>query len=122
MSDPLTSIAAPLLPTTQTDPTSSLTGTRGVEQSSRERQKLRNAALEFEAILLSSWWEQMQKSSLTPDDSSKDPGFDTLQSLGTRAMSQALAARGGLGIAQMMIRQLSPALKCKESKAETSKD
>ena len=79
--------------------------------ASRDRQKLRNAALEFEAILLSSWWDQMQKCSLAPDDTGREPGFDTLQSLGTRAVSLALAGRGGLGIANLMIRQLSPAIK-----------
>ena len=103
-------------------PNRGLDGSSEARQTDQERQKLRNAALEFESILLSSWWEQMQKSSLGSDESGHEPGFDTLQSLGTRAMSLALAARGGLGIAQLMIRQLSPALNHKETKVETGKD
>ena len=99
--------------------TASRSVTEGTEAPmSRDGQKLRNAALEFEAILLSSWWDQMQKCSLTPDENGHEPGFDTLQSLGTRAVSLALAGRGGLGIADLMIRQLSPAIKPEVPKAE----
>lgn len=122
MIDSLSYPQVPILPSSGSSPNSSAAGGTEAKQLSPEGQKLRNAALEFEAILLSSWWEQMQKSSLTPDESNREPGFDTLQSLGTRAMSLALASRGGLGIAQLMIRQLSPALKPNEEKAETGND
>lgn len=122
MIDSLSYPQVPILPSSGSSPNSSAAGGAEAKQLSPEGQKLRNAALEFEAILLSSWWEQMQKSSLTPDESNREPGFDTLQSLGTRAMSLALASRGGLGIAQLMIRQLSPALNPNEEKAERGKD
>jgi Rod binding domain-containing protein len=70
-------------------------------------QKLTKAAQEFEGILLSSWLEEMQKSSLDPSDAGQEAGSETLRSLGTQAVAQAWAQRGGLGIARMIVRHFS---------------
>jgi Rod binding domain-containing protein len=67
--------------------------------------KLVKAAREFEAILLQSWLEKMNKSCLGTEES-QDPAHDTVSSLGTHAIATALAARGGIGIADMILRQL----------------
>ena len=66
-------------------------------------QKLTKAAQEFEGILLSSWLEEVQKSSLDPSDAGQDAGSETMRSLGTQAVAQAWAQRGGLGIARMIV-------------------
>jgi Rod binding domain-containing protein len=66
-------------------------------------QKLTKAAQGFEGVLLSSWLEEAQKSSLDPSAAGKDAGSETLRSLGTQAVAQALAQRGGLGIARMIV-------------------
>jgi Rod binding domain-containing protein len=66
-------------------------------------QKLTKAAQEFEGVLLSSWLEEAQKSSLDPSAAGQDAGSETLRSLGTQAVAQALALRGGLGIARMIV-------------------
>jgi len=66
-------------------------------------QKLTKAAQEFEGVLLSSWLQEMLKSSLDPSDAAQDAGSGTLRSLGTQAVAQALAQRGGLGIARMIV-------------------
>jgi Rod binding domain-containing protein len=66
-------------------------------------QKLTKAAQEFEGVLLSTLLEEFQKSSLDPSDASQGAGAETLRSLGTQAVAQALAARGGLGIARMIV-------------------
>jgi Rod binding domain-containing protein len=66
-------------------------------------QKLTKAAQEFEGVLLSSWLEEVQKSSLDPSDAGQDAGSETLRSLGTQAVAQAWAQRGGLGIARMIV-------------------
>jgi Rod binding domain-containing protein len=66
-------------------------------------QKLKKAAQEFEGVLLSSWLEEMQKSSLDSSGSGQEAGAETLRSLGTQAVAQALAQRGGLGIARMIV-------------------
>ena len=65
--------------------------------------KLAKAAQDFEGILISSWLEEVQKSSLDPSGTSEDAGSETLRSLGTQAVAQALAQRGGLGIARMIV-------------------
>ena len=67
--------------------------------------KLAKSAREFEAILLQSWLEKMNQSFAGLEES-QDPAHDTLTSLGTQAIAQALAARGGIGIANMIVRQL----------------
>jgi Rod binding domain-containing protein len=70
-------------------------------------QKLTKAAREFEGILLSSWLEEVQKSSLDPSDPGQEAGSETLRSLGTQAVAQALADRGGFGIARMIVHHFS---------------
>ena len=67
--------------------------------------KLVKAAHEFESILLQSWMEKMNKSFLGTEES-QDPAHDTVSSLGTQAIASALSARGGIGIASMILRQL----------------
>jgi Rod binding domain-containing protein len=69
--------------------------------------KLRKAAAEFEAQLLSSWWTTMKQSGMSGEDEDSDPGKDTLDQLGMQAMSSAVAnGRGGLGIGDMLVRSL----------------
>ena len=70
-------------------------------------QKLTRVAQEFEGILLSSWLEEVQKDSLDPSGASLGAGSETLRSLGTQAVAQALAQRGGVGIARMIVRHFS---------------
>jgi Rod binding domain-containing protein len=66
-------------------------------------EKLKKAAQEFEGVLLSTWLEEMQKSSLGSSRAGQEAGGETLRSLGTQAVAQALAQRGGLGIARMIV-------------------
>ncbi|MFZ0085495.1 MAG: hypothetical protein WA211_15270 [Candidatus Acidiferrales bacterium] len=69
--------------------------------------KLRKAAAEFEATLLSSWWSSMKQGGLSSGEEDTDPGKDTLDQLGMQAMSAAVAnGRGGLGIGDMLVRSL----------------
>jgi Rod binding domain-containing protein len=66
-------------------------------------QKLTKVAQEFEGILLSSLLEEVQKGSLDPSGAGQAAGSETLRSLGTQAVAQALAERGGVGIARMIV-------------------
>ena len=68
--------------------------------------KLKKAASEFESMLLAKWWSSMKESTLGADDDSSDPGHDTLDQMGIQAMSSAVASRGGLGIASMLVHSL----------------
>lgn len=67
--------------------------------------KLSKVAQEFEAILLSSWLEKLQASFTGIDDGS-DPAHETLASMGTQAIASALAARGGIGVAKILVQHL----------------
>jgi len=86
-------------------PYSTLNSTPQVEQAEpgSRLQKLEKVAKDFEGVLLSSWLEEVQKSSLDPSGPGQAAGSETLRSLGTQAVAQAIAQRGGLGIARMIV-------------------
>ena len=79
----------------------------GAAQAAQASSKLPKSAQEFEAILPQSWLEKMNQSFVGSGES-QDAAHDTLSSLGTQAAASALAARGGIGIARMLVRQLQP--------------
>src|SRR5271170_5190826 len=61
-------------------------------------QRLRKAAGEFEAMLLSNLWKSMKSTFASPDDQSEDPAHETLDDMGIQAMSSAVGKAGGLGL------------------------
>jgi Rod binding domain-containing protein len=67
-----------------------------------------NAAREFEANLVRSLLESMEKTFATLPGESTIPGADDYNYLGTQALAEGLAARGGFGIAAMISRHLPP--------------
>ncbi len=71
--------------------------------------KLRKAAQAFESILISELWQNFQPSGSWSGET-PTAGSDTLNSLAIQTMSTALAQRGGLGIAKMLVHQLEPSL------------
>jgi Rod binding domain-containing protein len=73
-------------------------------------QKLKKVAQDFEGILLASLLDEAQKGSLDPSPTSLGAGSETLRSLGSQAVAQALAERGGVGIARMIVHHFSPKL------------
>lgn len=81
--------------------------------------RLKNAAHEFEASLLTELLKPMrQRSALFgaedgDDDSSAD---SSMREYGTEAMAQCLSERGGIGIARMVLAKLAP-LEAKEQNA-----
>lgn len=70
--------------------------------------KLVKAAQDFESMLLSSWLEKLEASFTGPNDGS-DPAHDTLASMGTQAIASALAARGGIGLAKVLLQHFTKA-------------
>jgi Rod binding domain-containing protein len=79
----------------------------GQEQRPPSASKLTKAAQEFESLLLQSWLEKMNEGFVGACEST-DPAHNTVNSLGTQAIASALAARGGIGLAAMILRQLQP--------------
>lgn len=84
------------------DATSSLASTTITGRTREE--KLKKASVQFESMLVSSLWKDMEKT--FGQDDSDQPGFDTMQDMGLRAMTTALAASGGIGIAKMIDKQV----------------
>jgi Rod binding domain-containing protein len=71
--------------------------------------KLRQAAGEFESMLLANLWKSM-KSTFASSDDSDDPAHETLEDMGIQAMSSAVGKAGGLGLAKLVIKYLEPIL------------
>ncbi len=72
--------------------------------ASAARMKAEKAACDFEAILLSSLLEKLQTTfaGTREDDPS---GSGNYAVMGTQALASAMAARGGIGIARMLLQQ-----------------
>ncbi len=66
--------------------------------------KAEKAARDFEAVLLASLLDSLQKTFAgTPED---DPsGSSNYALMGTQALASAMAARGGIGIARLILQQ-----------------
>ncbi len=73
-------------------------------------QKLRQAAAEFEGMLLSTLWKSMKSTFSTPDDDSSDPAHETLDDMSIQSMSNAVGKAGGLGLGKLILKHLEPML------------
>jgi Rod binding domain-containing protein len=65
------------------------------------------AAREFEASLIASLLESMEKTFASVPGDPALPGSDDYNYLGTQALASGIAARGGLGIAALIARSLA---------------
>jgi Rod binding domain-containing protein len=77
--------------------------------SSNELSKLRKAAGEFESILLESLWKSMKETFSDPDEEA-DPTLKSFDDWGIQAMASAVGNSGGLGIKNMILKYLEPAV------------
>ncbi len=64
------------------------------------------AAREFEASLINSLLASLEKTFASAPGESEIPGADSYNYLGTQALSEAIAARGGFGIAHLIAQHL----------------
>jgi len=76
-------------------------------KASNDDAKIDKSAQEFESMLLSTWLQQAQQSMASvpgADDDGDDSGGlkEQMMSLGTQALSTALAADGGIGLGKMI--------------------
>ncbi|MGH9453722.1 MAG: hypothetical protein ACRD2O_07095 [Terriglobia bacterium] len=72
--------------------------------------KLLAGCQEFEGMLLTKWWEGMDKTFGDPTDSEDDAGGDTMRELGIQSAANGIASEGGMGLSALMYKQLAPAL------------
>ena len=68
------------------------------------KMKAEKAAQDFEAVLLGSVLESLQKSFAAPSDDAT-VGSDNYAAMGTQALAGAMSAHGGIGIARMILHQ-----------------
>jgi Rod binding domain-containing protein len=67
--------------------------------------KSAKAARDFESVLLTSLFDSLQKS-FAFDSQDSTPGSSDYRLMGTRALAEAVAASGGIGIARLILRHL----------------
>ncbi len=70
--------------------------------------KNEKAARDFEALLLTPVLDSLQKTFAGDSEDSKTPGASDYRQMGSQALAQAIATRGGIGIAQLVLRHLQP--------------
>jgi Rod binding domain-containing protein len=80
---------------------------QALDQASVDPNKLANAAKQFEALMMG----QVLKAARSSSDggwlgTGDDPSSDMTMELGEQQLAQALAARGGMGIARMVTKNL----------------
>ena len=69
------------------------------------------AAREFEATLIASLFESMEKTFATVPGEDQLAGADDYNYMGTHALAEGIAARGGFGIARLLTPNLYPTQK-----------
>jgi len=81
------------------------------------------AAQEFEANLLSSWWEEAEKGikDTMGGEQELGSGFEGLKGVAMHNMAMNIVKSGGIGISRMIFHSLEPALRRKlQDQVQTS--
>jgi flagellar protein FlgJ len=70
--------------------------------------KLQDAAGKFEAMLIAQMLKSARKTDSGGWSGESDPSTSSLMEMGEQQLADMLGAQGGLGIAQMVVKQLAP--------------
>src|ERR1700693_3937130 len=70
--------------------------------------KNEKAARDFEAMLLTPVLDSLQRTFAGNSEDDNIPGASDYRQMATAALAQAIAARGGIGIAQLILRHFDP--------------
>jgi Rod binding domain-containing protein len=76
--------------------------------SQKDVAKNQKAARDFEAMLLTPVLDALQKTFSGDSQDAKTPGASDYRHMATEELAQSIAARGGIGIAQLILRHLQP--------------
>jgi len=74
----------------------------------KEVAKNEKAARDFEAMQLKPLLDSLQKTFAGNSEDANTPGASDYRLMGTEALAQSIAARGGIGIGQLILRHLQP--------------
>jgi Rod binding domain-containing protein len=89
-------------------------------KGANDSSKIDKGAQQFEAMLISSWLQQAEKSFATVPGAEDDPdaaGRDQMMSMGVQSLADSLAASGGIGIAKMIAKAMHAAAEKTENSA-----
>jgi hypothetical protein len=75
--------------------------------------KLMSAAQEFEAHLISAWWEEAEQDLDDRSGGALGSGLDGLKGLAMNSVATAMVKAGGIGLARTIFHSLEPALRRK---------
>lgn len=86
-----------------------MTAPSGLDSSQSHAAKIRQAATEFEALLIAQMLKSTRESGggMTGDAEEQDETNSTVLELGEQQLAQSLSSSGGLGIANMVIAGLT---------------
>lgn len=82
--------------------------TAGDPASAKVIAKNVKAARDFEALLLAPVLDALQQTFAGVSGDSDMPGASDYRGMGTQALAQSIAAQGGIGIAELVLRHLQP--------------
>ena len=88
------------------------TGEADLKNTSAGR-KLLKATQEFEANLLSAWWEEAEKDFQDASGGELGSGFEGLKGAAMNSMAAGIVKAGGVGISRTLFHSLEPALRRK---------
>jgi hypothetical protein len=75
--------------------------------------KLLKATREFEADLITSWWQEAEKDMPDSGGGELGSGMDGLKNVAMNSLAENMVKAGGLGISRMIFHSLEPALRRK---------
>ena len=87
-------------------PVSTAIGPSPAAADSAKARRVLHAAHEFEAVLLNTLLGSLEHSFASLPGKDPEAGSDNYQYLGMQALASTLAARGGVGIASLIVRNL----------------
>ncbi len=71
-----------------------------------EKDRAAKAARDFEALLLTNWLQSVDEGLKSLSGDSEEAGADTMNGIAMQAIAAGVAARGGVGLAKMMLQHL----------------
>lgn len=80
--------------------------TTDLKTASADRKRVTKAALDFEGLLLANWLQAVDEGNRALAGNEESAGAETMGAMGMQALASGLAARGGIGLARMLLAHL----------------
>lgn len=80
-----------------------------LRRAGADQRRVSKAALDFEGLLLASWMEAAEQANRDLSGDQASAGSETMGALGVQALASGIAARGGIGLAKLLLTHLPTA-------------